>query len=104
MASIGPHLPKQGSRSTLVVSHHFDGLLRVWAPGVLQPEPDGVRRVLQSLLDIQPKQAWEASITGLRLAAHLVPFKGFPSPAASDVSPRADALLPFTAPDSLFDT
>ena len=31
--------------SVLVVSHHLDGLLRVTTPGVLQPEPAGVRCV-----------------------------------------------------------
>jgi len=33
------------TRSAIVVSHHLDGLLRIAAPGVLQPKPNEVRCV-----------------------------------------------------------
>jgi len=59
--TIGPRLPRRDSCSTPVVSHHFDGLLRVQAPGILQPEPDRVRHVLWSPHCTPPKLAWADS-------------------------------------------
>lgn len=63
-AAIGRRLPQRRSCSTLVVSHHFDGLLQAQAPGVLQPEPNRVRRVLQYPRRQTTRLAWEADGDG----------------------------------------
>lgn len=63
-AAIGRRLPQRRSCSTLAVSHHFDGLLQAQTPGVLQPEPDRVRRVLLYPRRQTTRLTWETTGDG----------------------------------------
>lgn len=67
------------------------------------PSQTGFATFYRTHTDNQPSKLDGVS-GGRCLATQFVPFKGFPSSTADDVSPRVVAFLPFTAPVSLFDT
>lgn len=68
------------------------------------PSRTGFATFYQFYTDNQSSKLDESQQQNQRLATQFVPFKGFPSSTADDVSPRVVAFMPFTAPVSLFDT
>lgn len=82
----GPAVPRAGSCSVLVVSHHLGGLLRTRIAGLLRPATGlGVHRVsdvrgppshrAEARCTVEPSFAFPATRFG--------PFEGFPSPTAA---------------------
>jgi hypothetical protein len=93
----GSVVPSTDSCSALVVSHHLGDFLHTGAAGLLHPASGlGVHRVSDLLVPVASEEARGAETPSPRCG--LVPFEGFPSPAAvphhCDRCPLAVAARP----------